>query len=160
MGRLSVEKDHAKLICAFARLRLIHSGAKLIILGDGPLKQKLMHLVKDLGQEDYIHLLGRRSNPFPFVKKANCFVLSSNHEGQPMVLFEAMILEKPIISTDIVGSRSAIEGRSGHLVENSEEGLLQGMKDFIEGNLTLKTYDITEYQKEAIGMFYKKVCGE
>ncbi|MGT8959708.1 glycosyltransferase [Escherichia coli] len=65
------------------------------------------------------------SNPFPLLKRADCFVLSSNHEGQPMVLFEAMILDKPIISTDITGSRSALEGRSGVLVENSVDVSLQ-----------------------------------
>lgn len=158
LGRLSLEKDHEKLIKAFAMVVEKQPKAKLLILGDGPLKQHLIHLVESLNLTSSVHLLGRRLNPFPMLKRADCFVLSSNHEGQPMVLFEAMILKKPIISTDIVGSRSAIEGRSGHLVENSEVGLAQGMLDFLDGKLTFPEYEITDYQEQALDMFYTKVC--
>ena len=159
LGRLSLEKDHEKLIKSFAVVLEQEPKAKLLILGDGPLKQHLIHLVVELKLTNSVHLLGRRFNPFPLLKRADCFVLSSNHEGQPMVLFEAMILKKPIISTDIIGSRSAIEGRTGHLVENSQEGLIQGMLDFLNGNLSFPEYDITDYQKNALEMFYTKVCG-
>lgn len=159
LGRLSVEKDQEKLIRAFTKIVRSHPNAKLLILGDGPLRQHLNHLILQLRMNDNVYLLGRRSNPFSLLKRADCFVLSSNHEGQPMVLFEAMILQKPIISTDIVGSRSAIEGRSGTLVENSEQGLAQGMLDFINGDLAVLEYDITDYQENALNMFYEKVCG-
>jgi CDP-glycerol glycerophosphotransferase len=160
MGRLSTEKDHAKMINAFKKATEHTSDIQLIILGDGPLKSELQQQITSLNLEKSVHLLGRRFNPFPLLKRADCFVLSSNHEGQPMVLFEAMILNKPIISTDIVGSRSAIEGRSGHLVENSVEGLAQGMQDFLEGKLAFNAFDLEDYQKNAISMFYEKVCGE
>ena len=160
LGRLSVEKDHQKLIKAFVQVVKYQSKVKLLILGDGPLRNELSSLIKDLGLQGVVKLMGRVDNPFPILNKADCFVLSSNHEGQPMVLFEAMILKKPIISTDIVGSRSAIEGRSGHLVENSEAGLAQGMLDFLGGKLTFPEYDITDYQKQALEMFYTKVCGK
>lgn len=71
-----------------------------------------------------------------------------------MTLFEAMILEKMIIATDIVGSRGVLENRSGYLVENSVAGLAQGLADFLAGKLTLTTYDIEEYQQQAINRFY------
>ena len=75
-----------------------------------------------------------------------------------MTLFEAMILKKPIIATDIVGNRSVLEGRSGHLVENSEDGLVQGMLSFLEGNYKNdKVFDSEKYNKNALNMFYKKV---
>lgn len=160
LGRLSPEKDHAKLIDAFSRLRESLPKAQLLILGDGPLKNYLATYIRNKGQEGYIHLLGQRINPFPLIKKSDCFVLASNHEGQPMVLFEAMALNKPIIATDIVGSRSALEGRSGHLVTNSEEGLLQGMKDFLNNKLSFGEIDFVQYQAEAINMFYENICGD
>ena len=157
MGRLSPEKAHDKLIRAFAELRNYHPESKLLILGDGPLKSQLQLLVQQLDQVGSVHILGRRANPFPLLKRADCFVLSSDHEGQPMVLFEAMILNKPIISTDIVGSRSALEGRSGVLVDNSQTGLFHGMKQFIEGEIRFEQFDISDYQSAAINMFYKAV---
>jgi len=159
IGRLSVEKDHKKLILAFKEVQKSTPAAKLLILGDGPLKHDLVKLVESNGLRNKVHLLGRRKNPFPLLKKADCFVLSSNHEGQPMVLFEAMILKKPIISTDIVGSRSALTGRTGILVDNTIMGLATAMISYSNGQLNFPEYDITDYQESAINMFYNKIVG-
>lgn len=157
IGRLSIEKDHGKLIRSFFNVVKKYPESKLLIVGDGPLKIMLTKLIKELNLETNVYLLGLRSNPFPLLKNADCFVLPSNHEGQPMTLFEAMILEKMIIATDIVGSRSALEGRSGYLVENSEEGLTQGLLNFIENKLDLVLYNIDEYQRDAINKFYSTI---
>lgn len=158
LARLSPEKNQAKLINAFRMLVDVYPDSRLLILGDGPLKNDLSKLILDNNLSENVFLLGIRFNPFPFLKRADCFVLSSDHEGQPMTLFEAMILKKPIIATDIVGSRSAIEGRSGLLVENSEAGLFIGMRDFVEDKIIFDVFDHEKYQKDALEMFYNKVC--
>lgn len=157
LARLSPEKDQAKLIRSFRKVVDDYPDSRLLILGDGPLYNDLSMLIKELSLENNVYLVGIRFNPFPFLKRADCFVLSSNHEGQPMTLFEAMILEKPIISTDIIGSRSALEGRPGHLVQNSESGLYHGMVDFINDQLNFDKFDYEQYQKEALEMFYSKI---
>jgi len=159
MGRLSVEKDHAKLIRSFSPIAEMHPGARLLILGDGPLKDALQQQTRNLGCQKQILLLGHRPNPFAFLRQADCFVLSSNHEGQPMVLFEALILGLPIVSTDIVGSRSVMEGRPGLLVENSEDGLRRGMLEMIQNGFPGHQFKIDDYQSTAIKMFYQKVLG-
>lgn len=158
VGRLSIEKDHKKLINSFLKFLLFYPASRLVIIGDGPLKHELAKQISDLNLEDRVLLLGIRTNPFALIKRADCFILSSNHEGQPMTLLEAMILEKPIIATDITGSRSVLEDRPGHLVENTEEGLLQGMIDFVEGKLVFGSFDYESYQSNAIQMFYSNVC--
>ena len=158
MARLSPEKDQEKLIKSFSKLVMDYPKAKLLILGDGPLKHYLSSLISKLGLSSNVFLLGIRFNPFPYLKRADCFVLSSNYEGQPMTLLEAMILEKPVISTDIIGSRSALENRPGYLVDNSEQGLYLGMKDFIEGKLHFEPFDYETYQTQALEMFYTRVC--
>lgn len=160
LARLSPEKNQAKLIKAFRKVVDVYPDARLLILGDGPLKNDLSKLILDSNLSENVFLLGIRFNPFPILERADCFVLSSDHEGQPMTLFEAMILKKPIISTDITGSRSAIEGRSGLLVENNEEGLFFGMRDFIEENIVFNDFDYDEYQQNALNMFYSKVCSK
>ncbi|STZ76012.1 putative glycosyl transferase [Bergeriella denitrificans] len=157
LARLSPEKNQAKLINSFRKLVDTYPTARLLILGDGPLKTDLSQLIRDSDLNNNVYLLGSRFNPFPFLKHADCFVLSSDHEGQPMTLFEAMILKKPVIATDIVGSRSVLENRPGLLVPNNEEGLLQGMIDFIEGKLYFGDFDYSKYQKDALDMFYSKV---
>ena len=145
-----------KLINAFNRIHAEISKTELLILGEGPLENELIRHVSELGLNNSVHLLGRLSNPFPLMKRSDCFILSSNHEGQPMVLFEAIILNKPIIATDIIGARSVLNNRTGVLVDNSEDGLYSGMRDFIENKLTFNDYDIEDYQNNAIEMFYQK----
>lgn len=158
IGRLSIEKDHEKLIRAFSKVRKRHQSARLVIVGDGPLLKDLGKLLERTRLEAAVRLLGFRENPFPYLDKADCFVLSSNHEGQPMVLLEAMILAKPIVATDIPGSRGVIEGRSGHLVENSIDGLVQGMLGFIEGKVVATPVDMEKYCEAALDAFYTKAC--
>jgi len=158
IGRHSPEKDQKKLILAFEKVLKTHPTAKLVNLGSGPLESYLHQIIRKKGLKKSVFFLGQRFNPYPYLKKSSCFVLSSNHEGQPMTLFEALILDKPIIATNIVGNRSVLKGRAGILVENSEEGLVQGMLDFIENRYENdKKFDYEEYNENALNMFYSKI---
>lgn len=157
MGRLSPEKDHEKLIHAFSQVNMKHPNTQLLILGDGPLEPMLSSLIKRLKLQDYVLLLGRKDNPFPYLAKSDCFVLSSNHEGQPMVLFEALILKKPIVATDIVGNRGILGNEFGLLVENSTEALAKGLIQQIENSQPNVEFDIDLYQQSAINRFYNLI---
>jgi CDP-glycerol glycerophosphotransferase len=159
IGRLSVEKGHEKLLHAFAGFVKGHPYARLLILGSGPLRQHLEQVILTLELTSNVFLLGYRSNPYPFLAAADCFVLSSNHEGQPMTLLEALVLNKPIVATDIVGNRSVLQGRSGLLVENSIDGLLRGMRSFAQGAVPADTFDWKAYQREALSQFDRMVVG-
>jgi CDP-glycerol glycerophosphotransferase len=158
IARLSVEKDHEKLIRAFAELDRSRRDVRLLIVGDGPLMPLLKRLVEELGMEEDVRLLGFRLNPFPYLKRSDCLVLASNYEGQGLVLFEAMILGRAVISTDIAACRSVVEGRSGRLVENSIKGLADGMRAFCEGEIVARPVDLSSYQENALEDFYQKVC--
>jgi len=82
---------------------------KLIILGDGNLKPKLIRLTKDMNLENNVLLLGKVENVFPYLKKSDCFVFSSIHEGFGNVLTEALSQNLPVISTDcIAGPREIL----------------------------------------------------
>lgn len=154
IGRLSMEKDQRKLIMAFAEVSRWNPDAKLLILGDGPLRGDLEVLIGELGLDKTVHILGYRRNPYNYLKSADCFILSSIHEGQPMTLLESLVLEKSIVATDIVGNRSVMEGRGGLLVENSIEGLIKGMEEFISGVVPVKKFDWRIYNQLAIRKFY------
>jgi CDP-glycerol glycerophosphotransferase len=154
LGRHSPEKDHAKLIRAFSVIYKKHSKARLLILGGGPLKNELQELINKLNLSKVVLLAGLRRNPFPLLQSCDCFVLPSNHEGQPMVLLEAMTLGCPIIATDIDGNRGVLQGGYGLLVENSEQGLVKGIQAFLDGDVDCKPFDPEEYQKDAVQMFY------
>lgn len=153
LGRLSPEKGHAKLIRAFSEVTVEYPGAKLAILGDGPLQEGLQELVEDLGISAQVMLAGRRPNPFAVLKKADCFVFSSDYEGQGLVVLEALILDRPVISTDVVGPRSVLEGGHGLLVDNSVEGLAEGFRQFFRGEVPHHPFDYEVYQKDALEKF-------
>jgi len=160
IARHSPEKDLEKLFRAFSIVVKKYPNVKLINLGSGPLENHLKHLILNLKLKKNIFLLGQKLNPYPYLDKSNCFILSSNHEGQPITLFESLILKKPIIATDIAGNRSILENRSGVLVENSIDGLANSIVDFIENGQEVKEFNYTSYNKETLNMFYKKILGD
>lgn len=93
-------------------------------------------------------------NPLPFVAKSDAFVLSSFYEGLPMSIMEALILDTPVIATDIPGPREFLAEGYGHLVENSEDGLYQGLCDFMNGNLRItKEFDAEAFNEQALAEF-------
>ncbi|MGP5530329.1 CDP-glycerol glycerophosphotransferase family protein [Psychrobacter celer] len=154
IGRMSHEKDQIKLIEAFKVVREKFEDIRLYILGDGDLRYDIEQKISDLGLESDVYLLGQVDNPFIYLKQSDAFVLSSNHEGQPMVLLESLTLGIPVIATDIVGNRSVLGDKYGSLVENSKEGLIDGMFSFLENGSSEIEFDFDSYQKEAIEKFY------
>lgn len=105
-GRLTLQKNHAALIALFAGL-LKRRPARLLLLGDGDLRQPLIDQARALGLRvgegpgDYdIYFLGFQDNPFRLQRHADLFVLTSGWEGFPMVLGEAMVCGLSIVSAD------------------------------------------------------------
>lgn len=161
IGRLSQEKDHEKLINAFSHVILKYPNIKLYLVGDGDKKKYLVNLVENLNLVNNVIFTGNMSNPFGLLKYCDCFILSSNYEGQGLVVLEALILNKPVISTNIPGPQSILEnGEYGSLVENSQEGLINGMIDFIENKNVFKNFDVQLYNKNAMDNFYKYILRE
>src|SRR5699024_7559700 len=89
---------------------------------------------------------------------SDCFVFPSDYEGQGLVLYEALALSKPIIATDIITSRGILKNKYGELCDNSVEGLVKSMHKFLDGELQFSSFDINEYNKHAMKLFYEKVC--
>jgi len=102
VGSLTEQKAHWHMIRCFKHVTDIKRDTKLIFLGNGPLKNKLVNLSNRMGIDDRVFFLGKVDNIFPYLKKSDCFVLSSLYEGFPNVLLEALSQNLPIISTDCV----------------------------------------------------------
>jgi glycosyltransferase involved in cell wall biosynthesis len=116
-GRLTRQKDYPTLIKAFAKVHEA-TGARLIILGEGEEKEGLQRLILTLGLSNVISLPGFLPNPYPFMRSADVFVLSSAWEGFGLVLVEAMALGTPVVSVDCPWGPAEIleDGRWGDLV--------------------------------------------
>jgi glycosyltransferase involved in cell wall biosynthesis len=125
MGRLVPQKDQATLIKAFALLRA-HRPCRLMILGDGPERSKLMHLARELNVMDDIFMPGFVTNPFSFMATAKVFVLSSAWEGLPGALIEALACGLPVVSTDCPSGPAEIlqNGKFGVLTPVGNEQAL------------------------------------
>ena len=111
--------------------KLIDEGFKhrIQIIGDGYDFENIKNLKTELGANETAEMLGFTDNPYPYVKAADFYILSSRYEGFPTVLFEAITLKKNIIATDVSGVQEMLEkGKLGLIVENSEEGIYEGMK--------------------------------
>lgn len=123
-GRLARQKDYPTLLRAFARLRETMS-ARLIILGEGPEREKLKRLIHELGVGDHVDLYGFVGNPYAWIARSDVFVLSSQWEGFGNVVAEALGLGVPVVTTDCPSGPAEIvnNGEYGRIasVGNHEE---------------------------------------
>lgn len=154
VGRFSFEKGHIRLIDAFNKFWKQNKNSYLIIIGGhGNLYRKTCDYIEELDCSSNIILIKSILNPFPIVKKCNCFVLSSIYEGFGLCLVEADILGLTCFSVDIEGPKKFILSNNGNIVENSEKGIYKGMVDYIEGKLNKMNADYEKYNKNAIDEF-------
>jgi glycosyltransferase involved in cell wall biosynthesis len=117
VGRHAEQKDHPTLLRAFAKVRQ-QVAARLVFVGQGPLRQELEDLAVALHVRDSVVFAGWQHNPFAWLWRADLFVLSSRYEGFGNVLVEAMACDLPVISTDCPSGPSEIleGGTAGILV--------------------------------------------
>lgn len=137
VSRLEKQKNIPMLIEGFARFHKKYSDYILEIYGKGSLEGELEELVKKHDLNDKIKFMGYVDNVAERIANATCFVLTSNHEGMPNALIEAMCIGVPCIATDCDGggSREIIEdGKNGILIEkNDVDGLLESL-EYVIGN--------------------------
>ena len=156
IARFAPEKGQDRLISAFDKLLGDIPNSYLIIMGGnsfGDYYQRIKSKVAELGLEDRVILIMNTPNPYRILSKCDYFVLSSHYEGFGLVLAEADILGKPVISTDIVGPRLFMQKHGGTLVEDSEAGILGGMRMLAEGKVKPMNVDFAEYNREVVAEF-------
>jgi len=113
---LRAQKNPALLLEAFQRGAASDPRAHLLFVGRGPLKSELERQIGALGLHERVHLLGLRSDVPEILNAADVFVLSSDYEGNPLAVLEAMAAGKPMICTAVGGVPELLEGGYGLLV--------------------------------------------
>ena len=142
IGRLTKQKGQWHLIKAFSSVVKQYSNAKLLILGEGKLKDELKALIKHYKLEKSVYLLGFVENPYDYLSKSRCFVFSSLYEGLGNSILEAMTCSIPIISTDCIsGPREILapntdwEKKTTENVDYAKYGILvPGFKNVLDTN--------------------------
>ncbi|KEY17795.1 glycosyl transferase family 1 [Kaistella antarctica] len=142
VGTVFPQKGFDRLLNVHKRLLDEGLNHKILILGDGYDFENIKKLQKELRVSETSTLFGFTSNPYPIIKKADFYILSSRYEGFPTVLFEAITLKKKIIATDVSGVREMLEdGKLGKIVENSEDGIYEGMKKALQNPESFNQYE-------------------
>ena len=161
IGRLSGSKNHKLLIEAFKKLQDEFPEIRLIIIGDGPLKADLINFIDNLNLQDKIYLLGLRSNPFKYLARSDVFVLSSDYEGMPNVLLEAMACDLPIISTSLSGTNEILKNGEYGLLSptNNIEELAKNMRSLVN-NRELWTLLSRKASKRILDFDYNVIIKE
>ena len=159
IARFSPEKGLDRLVDAFVQLQKDHPEAYLFIVGGyGSAFEALRDQIENCGCQNII-LIKSISNPYPLLKGCEAFVLSSRYEGLPMTIMEALILSKPVVSTEIPGPAEFLRSNGcGLLVEDSAEGVLDGMKAYYDGRLNaLRPFDAQGFNDKAMKEFYRLI---
>lgn len=135
VGRLHPQKNQQLLIDAFAKISPSFPDYTLDIYGDGALHDELQNQIDELGLSDKVQLNASRKDIFDCIYKASLFVLTSDYEGMPNALMEAMALGLPCISTDCRpgGARTLIEdGTNGMIVPCGDvQSLINRIKELL-----------------------------
>lgn len=129
VGTVFPQKGFDRLLKAHKRLLddgLLH---KILIVGDGYDFENIKKLKSELGVDETAAMIGFVDNPYPYIKSSDFYILSSRYEGFPTILFEALVLKKKIIATEVSGAKEMLDGGNlGFVIENSEESIYENMK--------------------------------
>ena len=134
VGRLNKQKNFALLIRSFANLGVEFSEYKLEIYGEGPERRPLQTLIESLQISDRVTLCGAKNNVQELISDAELFVMSSDYEGFPNALLEAMAIGLPVISTDFpTGTASELIGKDNGIIVpmRDEKTMIEAMKTLL-----------------------------
>lgn len=154
-GKLIPLKGFARLLSVHKRLLDEGIDHKVCILGIGQEQRSLEREISRLGVQDSFLLLGYQTNPYQYVSRCDLYVCSSTREGFSTAVTEALVVGTAVVSTDVSGARELLgeHDEYGLVVENSEDGIYQGMKRMLSDPQLLQHYK--EKAKER-GSFFSR----
>ncbi|HKW94421.1 MAG TPA: TIGR03088 family PEP-CTERM/XrtA system glycosyltransferase [Methylomirabilota bacterium] len=134
VGRLDPVKDQGALVRAFAAIIPRHPEAVLLIAGDGPCREELTNLVRSMGLDGRVRLLGERRDIPSVLASLDLFLLPSIAEGMSNTVLEAMATGLPVVATRVGGNPELVEeGVTGRLVPpRDHEALVGAMNDYLD----------------------------
>lgn len=145
VGRMTEQKKYLRFLDVLARLRNEGFPFSWHILGQGAQWTAIEEKVLALNLKDWVFLHGVTDNPYQYMTACDLFVLPSGWEGFPTVTVEAKILGCPVLATDVAGIREQlIHGKTGWIVENSEDGIYEGLKYLLQNSDLMKSLRSSE----------------
>lgn len=154
IGRLSPEKGQLQFLLVARELLKKYDDIRIVIIGIGPDQDRLEQFVSENGFEDKAIFAGYRTDMNDVYKDIDLVVQSSFTEGMPNVILEALLMEVPVIATDVGGTKEVIvDGKTGVLVEPGDlDALLSAIKEFLK-NRSIHKKKAIEGRKDIIERF-------
>ncbi|WP_277454045.1 glycosyltransferase [Janibacter sp. DB-40] len=152
-GRLTHEKNQARLVRAAAATRAAGHDVTVVIMGSGPLADDLRVLAAELGLQRSVFLTGQVANPFPVVAAADYFALTSEHEGLPMVILEALALSTPVLTTQFSSVEGVVPPGCGVVVPRDDEAVARAMMELVSERPGFTALDVDAYNATALEEF-------
>jgi glycosyltransferase involved in cell wall biosynthesis len=119
-------------LAAFARSRANHPGARLLLVGDGPMRGELEALAARLGVAESVHFAGYQPRPERYLATMDVFALTSRMEGLPLAILEALAAGVPVVGSNVGGVPDLIEhGRTGLLFPSGDEVTLTSLLNVV-----------------------------
>ncbi|MBQ7923526.1 MAG: glycosyltransferase [Clostridia bacterium] len=142
VAKLMATKGFDRLLNVHKRLLDEGHRHNVYILGIGEEEKTLRQKIHAYGVQDTFHLLGFKDNPYQYVARCYLYVCSSRREGFSTAVTEALVVGTPVVSTDCSGAKELLgeNNEYGIVVENSEEGIYEGMKKMLSDSETLLYY--------------------
>lgn len=142
VGRLVEQKGFDRLLEAVRQVKEnSNKPFHINIIGEGPMRKQLQVLIDQYQLNNVVALLGYCDNPYPYIKQADAFLLSSRDESFSLVVGESLILGTPVVATDCSGVREWLnEERYGLITINSTEGIIEGLLQILENDILLDNY--------------------
>ncbi len=133
IGRLSPEKGQADFILAARSVLETHQNAKFLLIGIGPEQEMLENLASDIGIRDAVIFTGYRNDMMGIYNSLDLVVQSSYTEGMPNVILEALLMEVPVIATNVGGTAEVIkDNTTGVLLKpNSSDEIADKIKEYV-----------------------------
>ena len=157
VGRLD---DDAKKIGRAIRLTKKIKEIEFWIVGDGPDRKIYEEMIKKEKLEDRVKLMGRKKNPYPYMKKADYILLTSDYEGFPVIYLEAITLQKPIITTIDVSDDKINMGKDyAWIVSKEEKKMVKQVQEILKENKKPKKIDVEKLQSTRMEDFEKLFDG-
>ena len=163
VGRLDRQKNQKLLLEAMCGVVDTYKGVRLALVGAGPLEDELKKTAEDYGLQENISFLGLRDDVASILRQSKLFVLSSDYEGLPLSVLEAMAAGLPIVSTRVGGIPDVIDG-NGILVEAGDaEALSEALCNLLScaesrGLMSKKSLELSrQYDVNAITQSYEEL---
>lgn len=150
IARFDKQKRLDRLVLAFEKVFEKNSNTRLyIVASHGKEKDDILELVKKSSASQAIRIFGAMDNPYPLLKRCDCFVFTSDYEALGLVVYEALAVGLPVVTTNLSTTMKNLNEKQVLPVELTVERVYEGMKTFLSGDYPNSVFDFDNYEQRS-----------